>query len=338
MLVQPLSGQAPVAQEHGQPQGQQQDNAGEASYLSLVSRILGEGSLRQDRTGTGTLSVFAPSQMLFDLSASSFPLFTTKRVPLRAVFEELMWFVRGSTDSSILSAKGVKIWDANGSRDFLDRVGLSANREGDLGPVYGFQWRHFGAEYKGPDADYTNQGVDQLKDVIRKIKHNPMDRRILISAWNPSDLGKVALPPCHLLCQFYVSSVTEQNPVATLSCQLYQRSADMGLGVPFNVASYALLTILLAHVTGLQPGKLSIVLGDAHVYCDHVEALQQQLSRTPKTFPKLTVAKGNGPVANEDRSQWSVETALGVLESFEYEDIKLEGYDPYGKITMKMSA
>ncbi|KAI9331751.1 thymidylate synthase/dCMP hydroxymethylase domain-containing protein [Obelidium mucronatum] len=318
-----------------------QTNAEESQYLALVSRILSEGSLRQDRTGTGTLSVFSPNQMLFDLANNSFPLFTTKRVPLRAVFEELMWFIRGSTDSLILSNKGVKIWDANGSREFLDKVGLAENREGDLGPVYGFQWRHFGAEYKGPDADYTNQGVDQLRDIIRKIKLNPMDRRILISAWNPADLGKVALPPCHLLCQFYVSSVTEKDPVASLSCQLYQRSADMGLGVPFNVASYALFTILLAHVTGLNPGKLSIVLGDAHVYCDHVEALTQQVTRTPSAFPKIFVSGNKNDVVSqsgEDRSAWSVDTALGVLESFEFEDLVLESYQPQGKIVMKMSA
>ncbi|ORY41008.1 thymidylate synthase [Rhizoclosmatium globosum] len=320
--------------KHHEPAAQ---NTEEDQYLALVSRILNSGQKRQDRTGTGTLSVFSPNQMLFDLSDNSFPLFTTKRVPMRAVFEELMWFIRGSTDASILSQKGVKIWDANGSREALDRVGLTGNRVGDLGPVYGFQWRHFGAKYEGCDKDYTGCGVDQLYDVVRKIKENPMDRRILMSAWNPSDLGIVALPPCHLLCQFYVSSVTEEEPVATLSCQLYQRSADMGLGVPFNVASYSLFTILLAHVTGLRPGTVSIVLGDAHVYCDHVDALKVQLDRTPKNFPKLYIAGKAAEASREERAKWTVKEALKALEEFEFEDVSVVGYEPHGKIAMAMS-
>ncbi|KAJ3075198.1 Thymidylate synthase [Podochytrium sp. JEL0797] len=310
-------------------------NSEEAQYLNIVSSLLSSGQHRSDRTGTGTLSQFAPLPMKYSLSSNTLPLFTTKRVPLRAVFEELRWFMLGSTDAALLTAKGVKIWDANGSREALDKAGLNHHRVGDLGPVYGFQWRHFGAEYKGPDADYTGQGVDQLKDAIRKIKTNPTDRRILISAWNPSDLGKVALPPCHLLCQFYVSTPTEEAPVPTLSCQLYQRSADMGLGVPFNVASYALFTILIAHVTGLHPGTLSIVLGDAHVYCDHIDALKIQLAREPKAFPKLFVNKGTE--SREERQQWSVEKAVQVLEEIEFTDLEVQGYAPYGKIEMKMS-
>lgn len=185
-------------------------------------------------TGTGTLSIFAP-QMKFSLSSPDgstpiLPLLTTKRVFLRAVIAELLWFISGSTSSLPLAEAGVKIWDGNGSREYLDSVGLSHREVGDLGPVYGFQWRHFGAEYVDAKTDYTGQGVDQLAEVVHKLKHNPYDRRIILSAWNPADLKKMALPPCHLMAQFYVANGS------SLHCQLYQRSCDMGLGVPFNIA------------------------------------------------------------------------------------------------------
>ncbi|KAI8621773.1 thymidylate synthase [Chytriomyces sp. MP71] len=321
----------------GAARTEQVANADEEQYLRIVADILATGDRRRERTGTGTRAVFAPAPMRFSLGDATLPLFTSKRVPVRAVFEELMWFVRGCTDSELLAAKGVRIWDANGSREALDRAGLVNNRVGDLGPVYGFQWRHFGAKYAGPDADYTGQGVDQLKDVIRKIKHNPTDRRILISAWNPADLDKVALPPCHLLCQFYVSTPEGEGAVPSLSCQLYQRSADMGLGVPFNVASYALFTHLLAHVTGIETGNLSIVLGDAHVYMDHMDALKTQLERVPRSFPKLRFVGASANVSRAERAMWSVEKAVEVLEGFSFDDVKVEGYDPHGKIVMQMS-
>ncbi|KAJ3311464.1 Thymidylate synthase [Blyttiomyces sp. JEL0837] len=312
----------------------------ESQYLSLIQAILTHGEQRNDRTGTGTLSLFAPPQMRFSLLDNVLPLFTTKRVALRAVFEELMWFIRGCTDSVKLSEKGVKIWEGNGSREALDRVGLVGNRVGDLGPVYGFQWRHFGAEYKGPEADYTGEGVDQLFEVIKKIKENPTDRRILLSAWNPKDLTKMALPPCHLLSQFHVSNTSQQDPSSPLrlSCQLYQRSADMGLGVPFNVASYALITILLSYVTGLEPGNLIITLGDAHVYMDHVEALKVQIGRNPKRFPSIKVLGKDGvEVSKEGRRGWSCERALEELEGMTFERILVEGYEPHAKIVMAMS-
>lgn len=174
-----------------------------------------------------------------------FPLLTTKRVFWRAVVEELLWFIKGSTNSKELTDKDVHIWDENGSRTFLDSCGFTDREEGDLGPVYGFQWRHFGAKYKDMHTDYTGQGIDQLKEVIHKIKHSPDDRRIIMSAWNPVDIPKMALPPCHTFVQFYVNN-------GELSTQLYQRSADMGLGVPFNIASYSLLIYMIAHVTGLK--------------------------------------------------------------------------------------
>ncbi|KAJ9635944.1 Thymidylate synthase [Coniosporium tulheliwenetii] len=280
----------------------------EHQYLNLIRSILQHGEHRPDRTGTGTYSIFAPPQMKFSLSAPSadpsepptpiLPLLTTKRVFLRAVIAELLWFIAGSTSAAPLSAQGVKIWDGNGSREFLDSVGLSHHAEGDLGPVYGFQWRHFGAEYRGPDADYTGQGVDQLAEVIDKLKNKPYDRRIILSAWNPTDLKKMALPPCHMFAQFYVSFPRPVNgsekPRGVLHCLLYQRSCDMGLGVPFNIASYALLTHMLAHVCDLIPGTFTHTMGDAHVYVDHVEALRVQLEREPRDFPALEIKRDKG--------------------------------------------
>ncbi|KND02432.1 thymidylate synthase [Spizellomyces punctatus DAOM BR117] len=301
----------------------------EHQYLSLIRTILQQGYPRADRTGTGTLSLFAPPQLRFSLAENSFPLLTTKRVPLRIVFEELMFFIRGQTDSTILSKKGVKIWDGNGSREALDRIGLVDRRVGDLGPVYGFQWRHFGAEYVNADEDYKGKGVDQLREVIRLIKENPADRRIIMSAWNPADLSKMALPPCHMFCQFYVSTPTPTQP-ATLSCQLYQRSCDMGLGVPFNIASYALLTILIAHVTNLVPGEFIHCLGDAHVYKDHIDALKVQLEREPRPFPRIYIKGGESKAT-------TVNEMVKELEEFEWERLELVGYEPYGKIEMKMS-
>lgn len=252
----------------------------EHQYLSLVSRAICDGEMRPDRTGTGTLSLFAPQPGLsFSLRNGTLPLLTTKRVFMRGVLEELLWFVAGKTDSKLLTDRGVHIWDGNGSKEFLKSRGLGHRREGDLGPVYGFQWRHFGAEYTDCDADYRGKGVDQLAEVIDKIKNNPTDRRIIMSAWNPKDLSQMALPPCHMFCQFYVSlpSATENSNKTgrpELSCHMYQRSCDLGLGVPFNIASYALLTHMVAHVTGCEAKELTLAMGDAHVYRDHVEPLK----------------------------------------------------------------
>jgi dihydrofolate reductase/thymidylate synthase len=216
----------------------------ERQYLGLIADIMAQGATRGDRTGTGTLSLFG-RQMRFDLRRS-FPLLTTKRVFWRGVAEELLWFVSGSTDARRLRDKDIHIWDGNGSRAFLDGAGLGHREEWDLGPVYGFQWRHFGAPYSDMHADYAGAGVDQLAEVVRKLRHAPHDRRIVLSAWNPAALAEMALPPCHMFAQFYVAG-------GELSCLMYQRSCDMGLGVPFNIASYALLTRMLAHVSGACP-------------------------------------------------------------------------------------
>ncbi|XP_034473487.1 thymidylate synthase isoform X3 [Drosophila innubila] len=288
-------------------------NRDEKQYLDLVDRIIETGELRMDRTKVGTLSIFG-TQMRFDLR-ESFPLLTTKRVFFRGVAEELLWFVAGKTDAKLLQQRNVHIWDGNSTREFLDKCGHTERAVGDLGPVYGFQWRHFGAEYRTCDDDYTGQGVDQLQEVIDKIRNNPDDRRIIMSAWNPLDIPKMALPPCHCLAQFYVSQSRGE-----LSCHLYQRSADMGLGVPFNIASYALLTYMIAHVTGLKPGDFVHTMGDTHVYQNHVEPLKEQLQREPRPFPKLNIKR-----------------QITNIEDFRYEDFEVVDYNPYGKIQMDMA-
>lgn len=215
----------------------------ELQYLELVRKIIDTGSLKTDRTGVGTFSLFGTS-MRYDLERS-FPLLTTKKVFWKGVVEELLWFLKGSTDGKLLSDKGVKIWDGNGSREFLDNLGFKHRRVGDLGPVYGFQWRHFGANYVNCDTNYQGQGVDQIQQVIDMIKKSPDSRRLIVNAWNVKDLPQMALPPCHVLFQFYVDK-------GRLSCLLYQRSCDIGLGIPFNIASYALLTCLVAKVASSQ--------------------------------------------------------------------------------------
>lgn len=284
----------------------------EYQYLDLIQKIMKHGIKKDDRTGTGTISLFG-AQMRYSLRDDTFPLLTTKSVFWRGVAEELLWFIRGSTNSKELAEKKIHIWDANGSREFLDKQGLTDREEGDLGPVYGFQWRHFGAQYENMHTDYSGQGVDQLRNVIHTINTNPCDRRIVMSAWNPVDLPKMALPPCHSLVQFYVAN-------GELSCQLYQRSGDMGLGVPFNIASYSLLTYIIAHVCRLRPGDFVHTLGDAHVYSNHVNALDEQLKRKPKPFPKLKIKR-----------------QITDIEDFKYEDFEIVGYKPHPRIKMAMA-
>ena len=285
----------------------------EYQYLNLIEKIITEGVSVDDRTGVGTVSLFGQSSS-YDLS-ESFPLLTTKRVFWRGVVEELLWFVRGDTNAIHLSEKGIKIWDGNGSRAFLDSRGLHHREEMDLGPVYGFQWRHFGAKYVDMHTDYTGQGVDQLQACIEAIKNNPTDRRIIMSAWNPADLNQMALPPCHMFCQFNV-----QN--GRLNCIMYQRSCDVGLGVPFNIASYSLLTIMIAKICDLAPGRFTHFMGDTHVYKNHVEPLEEQIARTPKPFPLLRVKEREG---------------IKTIDDFEASDFELIGYAPHGKIAMDMA-
>ncbi|KAL2021872.1 hypothetical protein VTK56DRAFT_6467 [Thermocarpiscus australiensis] len=326
----------------------------EYQYLDLVREILDQGELRPDRTGTGTYSIFAPRPLKFSLNRAGvpiLPLLTTKRVFTKAVIAELLWFISGDTSSQTLSAQGVKIWDGNGSRAFLDGLGLTDREEGDLGPVYGFQWRHFGARYVDARTDYAGQGVDQLARIVDTLRANPFDRRLVLSAWNPADMPRMVLPPCHMFAQFYVSyprsrsrannnnnnnnddddassngdqdqeEEQQQPPKGHLHCQLYQRSCDMGLGVPFNIASYALLTHMLAHVCDLVPGSLTHVMGDAHVYLNHVDALRTQLERAPRDFPELEIARERG----------------GSIDGWRAEDFVIKGYNPHKTIPMEMS-
>lgn len=281
----------------------------EQQYLDLVADVINNGEERNDRTGVGTLAKFG-ARLEFNLE-HEFPLLTTKKVFWRAVVEELLWFISGSTDATVLQKKRIHIWDANsGNRDDRD--------QNDLGPIYGFQWRHFGATYIDCKTDYSGQGVDQLANVIAAIKNNPTDRRMIISSWNPVDLPQMALPPCHAFTQFYVSND------GRLSCQLYQRSCDLGLGVPFNIASYSLLTYMIAHLTGLKPGKFIHVMGDAHVYKNHVAVLTEQIQRKPTPLPKLTISVNRS-------------NPINVIDSFVYEDFILTDYNPHPPLKMDMA-
>ncbi|QEG42165.1 thymidylate synthase [Roseimaritima ulvae] len=256
------------------------------NYLALLSEILETGVVRDDRTGTGTRSLFG-RQMRFDLQ-QGFPLLTTKKLHLRSIIYELLWFLRGETNIAWLKENGVRIWDE------------WADENGELGPVYGKQWR----SWQTPDG----QAVDQIAAVQDAIRSNPNSRRLIVSAWNVADVDHMALPPCHCLFQFYVAQ-------GRLSCQLYQRSADVFLGVPFNIASYALLTIMMAHATGLQPGEFVHTFGDVHLYSNHVEQARLQLLREPRALPEMRLSKQRASVFD-----------------FEYEDFQLLDYDPHPHI------
>lgn len=284
-----------------------------------MKRILEKGERRDDRTGTGTISMFG-AQMRFDLSLG-FPLFTTKRVFWKGVKEELLWFISGDTSSASLAKKGVHIWDENGSREFLDKRGLTHHDTNDLGPVYGFQWRHFGAKYEGPISEGNDyEGIDQLQQCIDLIKKDPTSRRIILSAWNPLNLDDMALPPCHTMCQFYVSQTKGPNGKNRLSCHMYQRSADMMLGVPFNVASYALLTHMIAFICDLDVGEFVHTIGDAHIYVNHIDGAKEQIKRTPLSFPRL-----------------QIDEVQDDIDSFSSGDINLVGYMSHPNIILKMA-
>jgi dihydrofolate reductase/thymidylate synthase len=286
----------------------------EYQYLDLIRLVMNTGMKRDDRTGVGTIAIFG-HQMKFSLRDGVLPLLTTKQTFFRGVAEELLWFISGKTNAKLLSEKGIKIWDGNSSKAFLTSRGLHHLDEGDIGAGYPLQWRHYGAKYVDMHTDYTGQGVDQLAECIHKIKHNPTDRRIVMTAWNPMDLNIMALPPCHMFCQFFVN-VEKQE----LSCQMYQRSGDCGLGIPFNIASYALLTHLIAHVCQLKPGDFIHSLGDTHVYLNHIEPLKEQLKRSPFPFPTI-----------------SLDPSIQSIDDFRYEHIKLHNYQCHPRIPMDMA-
>jgi thymidylate synthase len=255
----------------------------EYQYLNLVDDILTHGTIEEGRNGK-TKTVFGAA-MHFDLTNNTLPLLTTKRVAWKTCLKELLWFVKGSTDNEELQKQNVKIWNGNASRDFLDSRGLKDRPENDLGPVYGHQWRFFNAQYKTCHDNYEGKGVDQLQNIIDTLK-NPDERtsrRIIMNAWNPCQLGEMALPPCHVLVQF---NVVEGNK---LSCALYQRSGDIGLGVPFNIASYSFLTHLIAKHCDLEPYEFIHYLGNAHIYDDHFDVIYQQATRAPFKFPKINI-------------------------------------------------
>lgn len=286
-------------------------------YLSLLEEILNEGSRKEDRTNTGTISKFG-TQRVYDLE-EGFPLLTTKKVHFKSVLVELLWFIAGDTNIKYLVDNGVRIWNewpyekfkksneykGETLEEFAQKIKESdefAQKYGDLGPVYGAQWRNF-----------NGQGVDQLEDVINQIKNNPDSRRIIINAWNPVQLKDMALPPCHAFVQFYVNE-------GKLSCQLYQRSADIFLGVPFNIASYSLLTLMIAHVTGLKPGKFVHTTGDTHIYLNHIDQVKEQLSRTPKKLPKILL-----------------KDSVKSIYQFKIEDVELVDYNPHPLIKAKVA-
>ncbi|MGL5357016.1 MAG: thymidylate synthase [Cetobacterium sp.] len=289
----------------------------EKQYLGIVRKLIRSGNEKQDRTGVGTRSLFG-FQMRFNLQ-KGFPLLTTKHIFWRGVVEELLWFIRGSTDATELSERNVNIWNENASRKYLDSIGLTEREEGDLGPVYGFQWRHYGAKYDSCKSDYTKCGFDQLRNVIEKLMITPHDRRNIISSWNPIDIPQMALPPCHCFVQFYCHN-------NKLSCQLYQRSADVGLGVPFNIVSYSLLTLIIAKATGMVAGEFIHTLGDAHVYSNHIDGLSQQIERVPYSFPEVVIKK--------DLFSKDVDQILKNLESLSFKDFELKNYKFHPKICL----
>ena len=260
-------------------------------YLDLLQRIVNEGTRKEDRTGTGTLSVFG-HQMRFNLE-EGFPLLTTKKLHLKSIIYELLWFLKGDTNVKYLQENGVRIWNE------------WADENGELGPVYGHQWRSW--------PNYNGGHIDQIQDIVNALKNNPDSRRMIVSAWNVAEVDQMALPPCHCLFQFYVAN-------GKLSLQLYQRSADTFLGVPFNVASYALLTMMMAQVSGLKPGDFIHTTGDTHLYLNHLEQAKEQLKRTPRTLPRMVI---NPNVTS--------------IFDFKYDDFTLEGYDPLPHIKAEVS-
>ena len=284
----------------------------EEGYLNLLRKLLEEGITREDRTGVGTLSLFG-EQLKFNLDGQ-FPLLTTKKVFTKAIIHELLFFIRGDTDSKILEKEKVNIWKWNTTRDFLDKRNLTDYEEGDLGPMYGFNWRHFNAEYSGCDKDYTGEGLDQLQNLITEIKENHNSRRLLMTTFNPSVLDKSCLMPCHgISVQFYVND-------GYLSCLMNQRSVDTACGLPYNITSYSLLTYMIAHLCNLKPKELIISGGDVHLYKTHIENARIQVDRVPMDFPTLKINR-----------------EIKDIDDFKYEDFTIVNYEHHPTLKYEMA-
>ena len=298
----------------------------EKQYLNLVNDIITNGIEKRSRNGI-TKSMLGIN-MRYPLYNNSLPLLTTKKMAWKSCLKEMLWFINGETDNTILQKQNVHIWDGNSSREFLDSRGLFHHAENDLGPVYRYQWRHFNKPYKNKDkyrydkhvdkclGAKNKYNIDQLESIVEQLKHpeHKFSRRLIMTAWNPLQLHQMALPPCHILSQFCVTG-------DTLSCLLYQRSGDVGLGVPFNIASYSFLTILLAHHCGLKPGEFIHFIGDAHIYMDHIEPLKKQLEREPLKFPTCTISKNKKKI-----------------DDYIFSDFKIKNYNYHDKIIMNMTA
>ena len=285
----------------------------EIQYIALIKDVLQQGSLEKGRNGITKCLI--GNIMYFSLENGCIPILTTKKVAWKTCLKELLWFIRGDTNNETLKSQNVKIWNGNASREFLDSVGLTQRKEDDLGPIYGFQWRHFNAEYTDCNANYDNTGIDQLQYIIDSLKdpEKRTSRRLIMTAWNPCQLDEMALPPCHVLCQF---SVTDN---VKLTCNLYQRSGDIGLGVPFNIASYAFLTHIIAHHCNLQPHEFVYHLGNAHIYDDHFDALTLQITRKPYEFPVIKINKH-----------------YDNIDGYQEQDFTLENYKCHEKVNMEM--
>ena len=286
---------------------------GEVQYLNLIKHILKNGTKEVGRNGTTYTSI--GHSMRFSLNNNEIPIMTTKRLAWKTCLKELLWFMNGKTSNTLLKNQNVKIWNGNATRDFLDSRGLHHLKEDDLGPVYGHQWRFFNAKYNDCNTDYTNKGVDQLGGIIKSLKdeNERSSRRLIMSAWNPQQINEMALPPCHVMCQFHVINNK------SLSCTMYQRSGDVGLGVPFNIASYSFLTHLLAHHCGLEAKEFIHFIGNAHIYDDHIDSLEKQINRKPHSQPIL-----------------HIKNKYNDIEDYSMDDFHVNDYVSYGKIKMDM--
>ena len=283
-------------------------NTEEMKYIHLLKNILQDGVNSESRNSS-VISLFSPPSMRFDLR-NGIPLLTSKRMPWKTILRELLWFISGCTDNKKLQDKGIHIWDGNSSKEFMESRGLKY-KDGDLGPIYGFQWRHFGADYRGCDIDYNGEGFDQLKYIINEIKENPMSRRIILNAWNASDINKMALPPCHVMVQFNIEG-------KYIDAKLFQRSGDMFLGIPFNIASYSMLLYIIGNITDYTPRYFIHDIGNAHIYINHKEAIETQLQRKTYDQPKFII---NKKLTDIDSIQ---ESDFNIIDYNYYPPIKAE--------------